>query len=535
MQFGPLPLDQALDSIMAHTVRLPGRGAIKKGHVLTATDLAALRSAGVVEVVVARLETGDIGEDDAAALTARALAGSQIEVGDASTGRANLRSATHGLVVVDRARVERLNRIDESLTVATQTPYTPVLAGDLVATVKVIPFGAPAWAVEQWVALCREGEAALEVAPFVPHRVGLIATHLSDPSKSALDRAIEAVSARIARLGSHVDRVSRCDHDPATVAEAIHDLVAERVDLILVIGASATVDRRDVVPAAIERAGGLVDHFGIPVDPGNLLLLGRCRETNVIGVPGCARSLKPSGFDRILERQLANLPVTAESLSGMGVGGLMKEIPSRPLPRAGQRKESAMSSPRIAAVVLAAGLSQRMGDHNKLLTEVEGSPMIARAVDMLRHSRVQPIVVVTGHDAAAVEAALAGLPVRVAYNPDYARGLSASLRVGLQALEPDRDGVLVVLGDMPWIARATIDALLDAFEASGEGSICVPTYDRKRGNPVLWPARHFDEMKALAGDVGARHLLAQYDDEVCEVEVDDAGVLRDVDVSDDLP
>ena len=129
MQFGPLPLDQALDSIMAHTVRLPGRGAIKKGHVLTATDLAALRSAGVVEVVVARLETGDVGEDDAAALTARALAGSQIEVGDASTGRANLRSATHGLVVVDAARVERLNRIDESLTVATQTPTPPSLPG----------------------------------------------------------------------------------------------------------------------------------------------------------------------------------------------------------------------------------------------------------------------------------------------------------------------------------------------------------------------------------------------------------------------
>ncbi|TFG53908.1 MAG: 4-diphosphocytidyl-2C-methyl-D-erythritol kinase [Gemmatimonadales bacterium] len=536
MQFGPLPLDQALDSIMAHTVRLPGRGAIKKGHVLTATDLAALRSAGVVEVVVARLETGDIGEDAAAALTARALAGSQIEVGDASTGRANLRSATHGLVVVDAARVERLNRIDESLTVATQTPHTPVLAGDLVATVKVIPFGAPARAVEQWVALCREGEAVLEIAPFVPHRVGLIATRRGDTSKSVLDRAIEAVSARIARLGSHVDRVSRCDHEPAPVAEAIHDLVSQHVDLILVIGASATVDRRDVVPAAILQAGGRVDHFGIPVDPGNLLLLGQCQGTTVIGVPGCARSLKPSGFDRILERRLANLPVTGESLSGMGVGGLMKEIPSRPLPRAGQRKEPArMPGPRIAAVLLAAGMSRRMGGSNKLLAEVDGSPMIARVVETLRRSRVQPIVVVTGHDATAVEAALAGLPIRVVHNPDHARGLSTSLRVGLQALETDRDGVLVMLGDMPWVASSTIEALLDAFEANGEGSICVPTYDRKRGNPVLWPARYFDEMKALAGDVGARHLLAQYDDEVCEVEVDDAGVLRDVDITDDLP
>ncbi len=351
-----------------------------------------------------------------------------------------------------------------------------------------------------------------------------------------LDRAIEAISARIARLGSHLDRVCRCDHDTAPVSEAIHDLVSQHIDLILVIGASATVDRRDVVPAAIERAGGRVDHFGVPIDPGNLLLLGQCQETTVIGVPGCGRSLKRSGFDRILERRLANLPVTGESVSGMGVGGLMKEIPSRPLPRAGRRREPMhMPGPRIAAVVLAAGMSRRMGDGNKLLADVDGVPMIARVVETLRRSRVQPIVVVTGHDAAAVEAALAGLPVRVVHNPDYARGLSASLRAGLQSLAPDRDGVLVMLGDMPWVASSTIEALLDAFEANGVGSICVPTYDRKRGNPVLWPRRHVDEMKALAGDVGARHLLAQYDDEVCEVEVDDAGVLRDVDVTEDLP
>ncbi len=535
MHFGPVPLDDALGCVLAHTVRFPGAGAIAKGRVLMAQDIEALRTAGIMTVVAARLEAGDVAEDEAAAAAAAALAGAHVALGDAFTGRTNLRSTCHGLLVIDTTAIDRLNGIDESLTVATQAPYTTVVDGTLVATVKVIPFAAPARAVDQWVTQCKAREPVLEVAPFVAQRVALLATTLSGAPESALDRGIEAVTARVVGLGSRVEHVSRSSHDSSAVTATLQSLVAGKMDLILVIGASATVDRRDVIPIAIEQAGGRVDYFGLPVDPGNLLLLGQVSETTVIGVPGCARSPKPSGFDRILERRLAMLPLDRGVMSGMGVGGLMKEIPARPLPRTGRAEHAILPSPRVAAVVLAAGRSARMGQTNKLLADVRGAPMIRQVVNTLFHAPLDSIVVVSGHDAAEVEAALAGLPVRIVQNPDYGQGMSASLRAGLQAIGPDLDGVLVVLGDMPWVEGATLDALLDAFQTAAPGAICVPVCQRKRGNPVLWPARHLEEMKALTGDVGARHLLAQYDDEVWEVAVDDRGVLRDVDRLDDLP
>jgi molybdenum cofactor cytidylyltransferase len=118
------------------------------------------------------------------------------------------------------------------------------------------------------------------------------------------------------------------------VAEAVRKAVAAGCTLVMVSGASATVDRRDVVPDGITRAGGRIIHFGMPVDPGNLLLLAQLDEVTVIDLPGCARSPNYNGLDLVLARLAAGLAVTAEDIMDMGVGGLLKEIPTRPLPRA---------------------------------------------------------------------------------------------------------------------------------------------------------------------------------------------------------
>jgi molybdenum cofactor cytidylyltransferase len=184
-------------------------------------------------------------------------------------------------------------------------------------------------------------------------------------------------------------------------------------------------------------------------------------------------------------------------------------------------------------VVLAAGRSSRMRGVNKLLSPLAGDPVIARTVDAALASRAATVVVVTGFQAARVRAALVGRDVAFAHNRYYARGLSSSLRHGLKALDAATEGALICLGDMPWVSARDLDALIAAF-ARADRPICVPVRGRQRGNPVLWPARHFAELRALQGDLGGRSLLRRYAREVARVPVLGAGVTRDIDTPADL-
>ena len=218
----------------------------------------------------------------------------------------------------------------------------------------------------------------------------------------------------------------------------------------------------------------------------------------------------------------------------MGAGGLLAEIETRPQPREASGAARAPHAPNVAALVLAAGRSSRMGARNKLLEPIDGVPMVRRVVEAIRTSDVVKLIVVTGHQAQEVRAALSGLDVAFFHNPDYAEGLSTSLRAGARALPGDVDAMLVCLGDMPDTRKADIDRLIAAFNPLEGRAICVPTHDGKRGNPVLWAARFIPEMAELKGDVGARHLIGAHADEVCEVAVDQPGVLIDLDTPEAL-
>jgi molybdenum cofactor cytidylyltransferase len=324
------------------------------------------------------------------------------------------------------------------------------------------------------------------------------------------------------------------------VADALARLRRAGAELLLVAGASAVVDRRDVGPAGIVRAGGVVEHFGMPVDPGNLLCLGRIGDVPALVLPGCARSPKLNGFDWVLQRIFAGLRVIPRDVMGMGVGGLLKEIEVRPLPRA----EAAKTPPpplaprrgrQVAALVLAAGRSRRMAPLNKLLVpDAQGIAMVARVVDNALASPARPVIVVTGHERDRVEEALAGRPVLFAHAEDYAEGLSASLRAGLAALPPEAEGVLVCLGDMPLVPAAVLVRLLAAFDPEEGRAIVLPTFRGKQGNPMLWSREFLPEMMGITGDVGARHLVGRHAERVAAVEVADDSVLRDFDTREAL-
>jgi molybdenum cofactor cytidylyltransferase len=530
MKFGRIPVGQAQGGILGHTLRL-GRGRVlKKGRVLDAEDVALLRAAGQDEVFAALLDPDDVSEDDAARMIGQAIAGPGVRVAEAFTGRCNLFAEQGGVAVVDVARVLALNAVDEAVTLATVAPHAALAAHDMIATVKIIPFAVPRAAVDACLQVADGARAAgglVRVARFSRRRAGLVLTRLPGVHESQLDRAAVNLRTRIESMGSELVAELRCAHTEAAVADSVSELLGRACTLVLVLGASAIVDRRDVVPLGIEAAGGVVEHFGMPVDPGNLLLVARVGAVPVLGVPGCARSLKPSGFHWVLERLCADLAVTRADITAMSVGGLLADIDARPQPR--EPRPLAPRRPVVTAVVLAAGRSVRMGEQNKLVVDVFGTPMIARVVDALLGSAVERVVVVTGHERERVEAALAGRGLTFVHNPDYAAGMSTSLRAGVRALGPEADAALVCLGDMPWIAAAHIDALIDAFQPVEGREICVPIYQGKRGNPVLFAARFFDEMSQLEGDVGARALIDAHAEVVFQVPVDQSGVLVDVD------
>jgi molybdenum cofactor cytidylyltransferase len=525
MQFDRLRVSAARGAILAHSVRA-GERLLRKGHVLSAMDIDSLATAGVNDVMVARLGAEDMGEDEAAARIARALAGRGVRAGAAFTGRANLYAEAHGLLRLDPETVNRINAVDEAITLATLSPFGRVQPRQMLATVKIIPFAAPKAAVAAIEGVIGT-HANVEISEFVAKSVALVSTVLTGTKPQMLEKNFSAVSARLAALGSRLVLERRVPHEDGAVASAIEEALAAGADPILIFGASAITDRRDVIPSAILRAGGRIERFGMPVDPGNLLLLGHVRDTTVIGLPGCARSPKRNGFDFVLERTLAEVPIAYADIAAMGVGGLLAEISARPQPR-DARPAGAPRAPDVAAIVLAAGQSSRMG-RNKLTAELGGKPLVRHAVEAAVASHVTRVIVVTGNEASAVGAALSDFAVTLVHNPDFRAGLSTSLKAGIRAVPEQCDAAVVVLGDMPAISAATIDKLIAAFNPEEGRAICVASHDGKRGNPVLWPRRFFPEVLALEGDVGAKHLIASNEELVCDVEAGTDAPLVDID------
>ena len=530
MKFGPVPLREAEGGVAVHSIRTPGL-VLKKGTVIGKPEMAALAEAGISEIVVARIEPGDVSEDAAAAEIAAAVRGEGVRVDRAFTGRANLFAQEAGVLVVDKDAVDRLNEVDESITFATLPAYKPVVAGEMIATVKIIPFAVPIAQRDAALAVVRARAPLIRVAPYRIRKIGVVSTLLPGLAPKVIDKTLRVTEERLAPAGARIIAERRVPHEQGTLAAAIEEVLAAGAELVIVFGASAIADRRDVIPAAVEAVGGRIEHFGMPVDPGNLLLIGSARERPVLGAPGCARSPKENGFDWVLMRLLAGLPVSREAITGMGVGGLLMEIVTRPQPRA----DVVPPHPkRIAAVVLAAGRSTRMRGPNKLLAEIARRPLVRIVADEALASRADPVIIVAGHQRAEVEKALAGLRVRIVHNPDFAEGLGTSLRAGIAAVPADSDAAIVCLGDMPRVDAALMNRLIAVFDPDRGALVVVPTFEGKRGNPVLWSRRFFPDLMAIEGDVGARHLIGRYSEAVAEVTVEGKAALIDVDTPEAL-
>lgn len=532
MKFGEFPVAGAEGLILAHAVKLPER-TLRKGHRVSQADVEALRQAGIASVTAARIEAGDLDEDEAARRLAAAIAPDHLRFSEAATGRVNVYAASDGLFIAHRHLIDRVNRIDPAITLACLADHVRVRAGEMVATFKIIPLALPGVKVEAACDALRAA-AAFEVKPFNEYAVTLIATELPSIKPAVMEKTTRVLKRRLAVYGNQLAREQRVAHRQDSVAVEIARAL-EAPDnspkLVIVFGASAVIDGNDVIPAAIRQAGGEVLSVGMPVDPGNLIVLGRIGETYVVGAPGCARSPKENGFDWVLDRILAGEKPDARDLTSMGVGGLLMEIESRPRPR--ESSEDHRRPATVAVVILAAGKSSRMGEGgaHKLLAEFDGEPLVRRAAKTALATNAAPVVVVTGHRQSEIVAALSGLDVTAIENPDYASGMASSLVSGFSAA-PARsaDGVLVMLADMPGVTTGDLNLLIAAFRSASGRAIVRAVSLGKRGNPVILPRLLGDAVMRLEGDVGARHIIETSGLPVIDVDIGEAAHL-DVDTS----
>ena len=332
MKFGEVPIDESVGAILAHKLYdKTGKLILNKGRRLAATDLAALRQLGLERVTVTQLDAADLHEDAAAARIGAAIAGAHVKMRAPGVGRANLSAAERGLLHVDVPRLELINNIYDGITIASLREFSLVDVGEMVALVKVVPFGVPAARVVDVERIAEARGAILRLRPLQRKRVALIVSGAEATRVRLMKSFHQPVRQRIEGWGSELLAPAFTLHNAPAIADAIRAFAA--ADMILIAGISAIIDREDVVPSALRLAGGSITLHGVPVDPGTLLMMGYLGEIPVVGAPGCIKSPKTNVIDWILPRLLSGERLTRANLVSMGHGGLLKDIAERPMPR----------------------------------------------------------------------------------------------------------------------------------------------------------------------------------------------------------
>ncbi|MFZ0548101.1 MAG: molybdopterin-binding protein [Candidatus Promineifilaceae bacterium] len=337
MKFGPIPIDQAEGKILGHNITGPdGRRVFRKGKPLGIKDVERLRQLGRSTVYVAELEPDDVDEDTAAGRLAAAVMGSGLRISGPSNGRANLFATYPGVLRVDASRLTQMNSWP-GITLATLVGHSAVRQGKMVATVKILPYAVPEAYVRQSEEAAAQNGPVIFVSPFTRSKAGLILSG----SPSARERIVHgfesALQQRLAGLNAAITRVDfvplEDEQGEEELAAVIRRYLDEEIELIILAGETAIMDRFDLAPRAVEQAGGEVTCYGAPVDPGNLLMLAYHGAVPIMGAPGCVRSPKTNIVDLVLPRLLAGDRLDQTTLIHMGHGGLLEDVPERPMPR----------------------------------------------------------------------------------------------------------------------------------------------------------------------------------------------------------
>ncbi len=533
MKFGEKPITACLGDLLVYSVRIPN-GKLPKGTRLTKTHIEKLRLMGIERLLVASLQKQDIDENLAAKLLSTAFYKKGFKLSVPATGRVNFIAEHLSISRLDIEKINKLNEIDEAITFATVLPDQLLTKGQMVATLKIIPYAVSKRSLDKAIKLIKGGEL-LSCRQIIPRNFSLIQTTFEDTKPSILLATENVTRTRLAQLECSLIDCQIVEHSADYVSQALIRARKQGAQAFLLCGASAIADRLDVLPKALKMAGGEIIHFGLPVDPGNLSMVGNWDGMFVLGMPGCARSPKLNGLDWLLQKSLAGIKLDKSELSRMAVGGLLADIASRPLPRKLINKNTSMEK-KVAGILLAAGSSTRMGADNKLLLPMNnGMTMISWIVQTYLKSEINKLIVVTGFQEKAVHEALLGLDVEFVHNPHYETGQASSVSTGIENLAEPFDSALIGLGDMPFVTTDLINRLIESHHMLPKPDIRItlPLLDGKRSNPVIWGRAFFEELRNISGDLGGRQIFADYLSAINGVSWDKRQFAEDIDQPED--
>lgn len=524
---------ESLGSVIAQTYNLPGK-TISKGTFVTSEIVDYFKEFDVQTILCAVPANGDIHEDEAAEAISNAIDKNQIYVEKASTGRVNFKSQSLCLVRYERALIREVNLVDESIAFSIVEHNQLLAKNDLIATLKIIPFFTQKKYVDQVISILAKNEL-FKTHSLNKKKVSLIQTSFEWQKKSMFKATSNVTRNRLEALDCSLNEEKLICHDYKALCSEIRSSTGSGIDILLISGASAITDRSDYIPKAILSEGGEIIQYGLAVDPGNLLLIGKVGNTTVIGMPGCARSPKLNGFDWVLQLLMADIPISREELAEMGAGGLLMEIASRPLPRA-LAKSVSKREKKVMGVILAAGNSTRMGKDNKLLRNIGDAPLIRNtAIEMLK-SDLDSCSIVLGYQSDKVADVIKDLNVNLILNPLWKEGQASSLRAAINTLDSTYSDLLIMLGDLPGIKSIHINSIIEEhlLTDNRKSKITIPSFKGQKGNPVIWGRSFIDDLSNLEGDVGGRTLFSEHPAAINILEMEDPWVVKDTDTPEDF-
>ena len=525
--------EESLGSVIAQTYNLPGK-TISKGTFVTSEIVDYFKEFDVQTILCAVPANGDIHEDEAAEAISNAIDKNQIYVEKASTGRVNFKSQSLCLVRYERALIREVNLVDESIAFSIVEHNQLLAKNDLIATLKIIPFFTQKKYVDQVISILAKNEL-FKTHSLNKKKVSLIQTSFEWQKKSMFKATSNVTRNRLEALDCSLNEEKLICHDYKALCSEIRSSTGSGIDILLISGASAITDRSDYIPKAILSEGGEIIQYGLAVDPGNLLLIGKVGNTTVIGMPGCARSPKLNGFDWVLQLLMADIPISREELAEMGAGGLLMEIASRPLPRA-LAKSVSKREKKVMGVILAAGNSTRMGKDYKLLRNIGDAPLIRNtAIEMLK-SDLDSCSIVLGYQSDKVADVIKDLNVNLILNPLWKEGQASSLRAAINTLDSTYSDLLIMLGDLPGIKSIHINSIIEEhlLTDNRKSKITIPSFKGQKGNPVIWGRSFIDDLSNLEGDVGGRTLFSEHPAAINILEMDDPWVVKDIDTPEDF-